>query len=360
MDDRLTRRGVLAAAGAALSVSVAGCSDDTESFPANAGSPDGAEQRPQVTSNVSELYRGAIDSVASVQINSQRGNGEGTAWTYDDTHLVTNEHVVRNATETFLKYDGDGWREAEVVGVDRNSDLAVMTVEEQPAGATPLPVAEEQPAVGTPVAAIGNPFGRQGSFTTGVVSGRDRTVRIPQRQFSISPTLQTDAAINPGNSGGPLLNYDGNVVGVVSAGQGEGLGFAIPAPIVQKVIPALIADGEYEYPYLGIRLASVTPGIIQANNLDVTFGVYVDSVVDGTPADGVLQGSTSGGVSGTTDDPTGGDVIVRMNDTTIQDQQDLSAFLALETRPGTGIDIEVVRDGQRQTVSLTLGSRPST
>jgi|APHM01.1.fsa_nt_gi Trypsin-like serine proteases, typically periplasmic, contain C-terminal PDZ domain len=354
MDDRLTRRGVLGAVGAALSVSVAGCSDDTEDFPATTGPQDDTEQRPQATNSVSELYRSAIDSVASVQINSQRGGGEGTAWTYDDTHLITNEHVVRDATETFVKYDGDGWREAEIVGMDRNSDLAVIAVDEQPENATPLPVAEEQPAVGTPVAAIGNPFGRQGSFTTGVISGRNRTVRIPQRQFSISPTLQTDAAINPGNSGGPLLNYDGSVVGVVSAGQGEGLGFAIPAPIVRNVIPALIDGGEYEYPYLGIELLSVTPQLIQANNLEVTFGVYVNSVISGTPADGVLQGGTEGEAGSP---PTGGDIIVRMNDMTIQDQQDLSAFLALETQPGTEIEIEIVRDGQRQTVPLTLGSR---
>lgn len=358
MDEQISRRGVLAAAGAALSASVAGCTDDTGGFPANTGTADGSRPQPQTTTELSDTYRDVIGSVAAVQVEFQSGTGSGTAWMYDDDLLVTNEHVVGGADEVYLRFENAGWREATVLGQDRDSDLAVVSVENPPESATPLELADHQPAVGTPVAAIGNPFGRQGSFTTGVVSGRNRTVRLPERQFSISPTLQTDAALNPGNSGGPLLTYDGVVVGVVSSGQGEGIGFAIPSPWVSDVVPELVETGEYAHSYLGVLLGDVTPRVIENNDLPVTWGVYIDEVRGGTPADGVLDGSRVGSLDPATADPVGGDVIVEMDDWTIRNQEDLSAFLALETRPGDEIEIELIRDGRRQTVSLTVGERP--
>lgn len=358
MDEPVSRRGVLAAAGTVLSAAVAGCTDDTDGFPANAGTAGSGGPQPQTTTALSETYREAIDSVASVQVEVDGGTGGGTAWVYEDDLLVTNEHVVRGASDVFVRFEEAGWREGEVLGQDTDSDLAVVSVEDRPESATGLELADEQPAVGTPVAAIGNPFGRQGSFTTGVVSGRNRTVRLPQRQFSVSPTLQTDAALNPGNSGGPLLSYDGVVVGVVSAGQGQGIGFAIPAPWVSQVVPELIEDGEYEHSYLGVLLGDVTPTVIENNDLPVTWGVYIDDVQEDTPASGVLRGSRVGSLDPSTTAPVGGDVIVRMGEWTIRDQEDLSAYLALETRPGDEIEIELIRDGRRRTVSLTVSERP--
>jgi S1-C subfamily serine protease len=369
-DDRPSRRQFLAGTGLALSAAMAGCSLDapgsTEPEPEpETRFPDDPELPPQTeqlaaSSTLTEVYQEVSKSVTGVRIGVEDSarSASGTAWVYDEDYLVTNNHVVRNGSDPYIWFTDAGWREAEIVGKDLNSDLAVLEVENKPETATPLTLVQQPVPVGTQVAAIGNPFGLTGSFTTGVVSGRNRTIDIPRTPFSIADGIQTDAALNPGNSGGPLITYDGRVVGVVSAGQGDNVGFAISAAMVKRVVPELIEDGEYEHTYLGVALSDVTPKILEANDMDgITWGVYINQVPDGSPSDGVLQGTQSTTTIGGTRVPVGGDVIIRMEDWAIQSRERLSAFLALETEPGDTIEIEVVRDGSREVVEVTVGAR---
>jgi S1-C subfamily serine protease len=271
---------------------------------------------------------------------------------------VTNEHVVQNTENPYVWFTESGWREASGVGRDVYSDLAVIEVRNKPDEATALSLVDDPHAVGTSVAAIGNPFNFTSSFTTGVISGRNRNIQIPQSDFSIADGVQTDAALNPGNSGGPLVTLDGNVEGVVNSGGGDNVGFAISAAMVENVVPALIEDGEYEHSYMGVGLRDVTPRIIEANELPISWGVYIAQVLSGGPSDGVLEGASRDQEIRGRDVAVGGDVVVRMDDWTIPNRERLSAFLALETDPGDTIEVEVVRDDAREVVDLTLGSRP--
>lgn len=372
MDDpRLTRRKLIASSAIALSAATAGCSLDApareadddgtaedEGFPEEFERPEDLDE-PPAQSGLTEVYREVVDSVAAVRIEDELGTGGGTGWIYEDDYLVTNEHIARFTDEPFLWFRGEGWREGTIVGMDHYSDLAVIEVEGRPEDATPLPLVDAVPAVGTPVAAIGNPFNLTGSFTTGVISGRERTIDFPGREFTIADGIQTDAAVNPGNSGGPLVTFDGEVAGVISAGQGENIGFAISAALTSRVIPALIEDGNYDHTYLGVWLRDVTPDIIETNDLGpYTWGVYIDQVLGGGPSDGALQGSRTTTIVRDREVPIGGDVIVEMDDRPIMNREDLSAFLALETSPGQTIDIDVIRDGERRSVEVELGLRP--
>lgn len=369
----VSRRRLLAATGSLLSASVAGCvlqapeevgstqtssSDvDLGEFPEEFEAPDEIDG-PELETEGTAVYDAVVDSVGAVEVQTPEGPAGGTAWVYDDPYLVTNEHVIDFNNDPYVRFMNVGWREATVVGADAHSDLAVLEVEDRPEQADPLPLVEEPKAVGTPVAAIGNPFELAGSFTTGVISGRNRNIEVIGRDFSIADGIQTDAAVNPGNSGGPLVTFDGEVAGVISAGQGETIGFAISAAMTERVVPALIEDGEYQHSYLGVLLQDVEPAIIEVNDLgDFTWGVYIHDVVDGGPADGVLRGTTSTEVVRGTETPVGGDVIVEMGDWDVPTRERLSAFLALETQPGDTIPITVIRDGELTDVELTLGSR---
>ncbi|PSP27075.1 serine protease [Halobacteriales archaeon QH_2_65_14] len=381
MDDTgFSRRRWLAATGSALSAALAGCAlskpessvepdtiDEPEGdFPDQPETPNGNVERDAVPSELTDVYDAVIDSVVAVEVQTSEGAAGGTAWVYEDSYLVTNEHVVFGGSNPYVWFIDTGWRQAEVVGTDAHSDLAVLEVDGKPEAATALSLVDQPQAVGTPVAAVGNPFNFTGSFTTGIISGRNRNIRVPGRDFNIADGIQTDAALNPGNSGGPLVTYDGEVVGVVTAGQGDNVGFAISAAMTRSVVPSLIEDGEYEHSYMGIRLFNVRPVVIETNDLSVPWGVYVSEVPEDGPSAGILQGADGEETVNGREVPTGGDVIVRMGLAewssdemwTITDSERLSAFLALETEPGDTIQVEIVRDGERQTVEVTLGSRP--
>jgi serine protease Do len=370
-ESRLTRRSLLTSAGLSLVAATAGCtletpqatqssstSTDESGFPQEFKYPEETAE-PEPNSRWAEVFQELVGSVVGVQVDEAQPGSGGSAWVYDETHLVTNEHITRLEAEPYVWFKDAGWREATVVGEDRHSDLGVLEVSEKPDSAQPLSLVDQPPAVGTPVAAIGNPFDLTASFTSGVISGRNRTIDLPERSFSIADGVQFDAAVNPGNSGGPLVTTDGEVAGVVSAGQGDNVGFAISASLAKNVIPALIKDGNYEHTYLGVFLQDVTPGIVEAHDTaGYTWGVYVHEVLVETPASGVLQGSTDTEVVRETEIPVGGDIIVRMDDQPIQTREDLSSYLALQTDPGDTIDIDVIRNGEVKTVSVTLASRP--
>jgi len=377
-EPRLSRRRLLAGTATALSAAVAGCAlgapqsreespSGSDSFPDEFDGSGENPGQPEANGGLSDVYVDVVDSVAAVRIETAEGVGGGTAWVYDgpDNYLVTNEHVVRDTDRPFVWFNENGWREAAVVGTDFHSDLAVVEVlDGMPERATGLSFVENPVPVGTEVIVIGNPFRLTGSFTTGVVSGRNRNIDLRDRNFSIADGIQTDAAVNAGNSGGPLLTGDQRVAGVINSGivQGNNVGFAISARMAREVIPELIDDGEYRHSRMGLLLTDVTPDIIEANNLSKTWGVYVIRAQEETPADGVLEGSESEQrtVRGQ-DIGIGGDVIIELSNDGVTwrtpTTERLSAFLALHTRPGDTIDVTVLRNGEEQTVELTLTSR---
>ncbi len=383
-----SRRRLLAALGTALAGASAGCTIGTpetsgESTPSpeepsptpggSGGATDQADvsaepdaetgtralddETSELTTRTSRAYRQVVDSVAAVRIDRGADSARGTAWVYDENHLVTNEHVVSGGGAVSVWFDEVGWREARVVGTDVYSDLAVLAVDRMPDSATPLALVDRDPPIGAEVVAVGNPFGLTGSISTGVVSGRNRALPAPNG-FSIPDAVQTDAPVNPGNSGGPLVDMDGNVVGVINSGGGDNIGFAISAAMVRRVVPALVESGNYDHPYMGVSIREVTPRLAEANDLSVPWGLYVDEVIDGGPSDGILRGSSGSERVDGQQAETGGDVIVRLGRTDIRNSQTLSTFLALETSPGDTVEVTVLRDGERESLPLTLGARP--
>ena len=299
--------------------------------------------------------------------------GEGSGWVYDtEGHIVTNNHVVEDADDIIVTFHDGRWAKGELVAADPQADLAVIKVD-PPKGMElkPLPLAEpDSLRVGYSVIAIGAPFGLEETLTTGVVSaiGRSLPVGLDQMggpHYSLPDVIQTDAAINPGNSGGPLLDLTGRVVGVNFAIESpvrgsSGIGFAIPVSIVQRVVPALIQDGEYHYAYLGIRGQSVTPELAEALGLpENVLGAYVDEVMPGGPADkaGVKGGSQVVDENGI-ELHKGGDIIIAIDGEPVRQFNDLVSYLVTKAAPGQEVTLTVLRDGKEKDLKVTLGERP--
>jgi S1-C subfamily serine protease len=298
--------------------------------------------------------------------------GSGFVWDKNGD-IVTNNHVVDGATKIQVTFSDGTTVPASLVGNDPYSDLAVIKVDVSADMLNPVTMADStQVKVGEIAIAIGNPYGFEGSMTVGNVSGVGRDLPSSQvdqnsgATYSIPEIIQTDASINPGNSGGVLVNDQGQVIGVTSAlesasGSSSGIGFAIPAEIVSKVVPELIKSGKYEHPYLGISGTDMSPDIAQAMNLPAeTRGAMVIQVTDGGPASkaGLLGSNdtvTINGVQGTV----GGDVITAIDGHTINSMSDIIAYLAVNTQVGQTVALTILRDGHNQTVDVALGSRPS-
>ncbi len=287
--------------------------------------------------------------------------GTGSGFLYDNEgHIVTNNHVVTDGDSFEVVFD-DGTRvEATIVGTDVDSDLAVIKAKSVPEGVIPVVLGDSSAVqVGEFVAAIGNPFDETGSMSVGIVSGLGRTL-LSQRvtedggRYSLPQVIQTDAAINPGNSGGPLLNMEGQVIGVNSAiltetGVNSGVGYTIPVNAVKRVVPALIAEGQYVYPFIGIRMLTLDITLQNELELSQTAGAYITDVSSNTPAEdaGLI------GVEGP-----GGDLIVAIDGQPITTSDDLISYLVFETIVGQTVDLTVIRDGQEINLPLTLGERP--
>ncbi|WP_010612658.1 S1C family serine protease [Halococcus hamelinensis] len=372
MSEGPSRREYLGGVGAVLAAGLAGCSNalgDTEGTATGNETTANATPTTNTTTNATRsadgtpspytrVYRNTIQSVVLIDATTPAGPATGSGFVYRNGYVVTNEHVVSEASSVRVRFAEGGWRSASVVGTDVSSDLAVLEVTNKPGYATALPLVEEQPPIGTEVVAIGNPYGRfDGSASTGIVSGVNRSIPA-QNGYTIPDAVQTDAAVNPGNSGGPLMDLDSRVVGVINSGGGENIAFAISAALVERVVPALIEDGTYAHAYLGVASATMTPSLAEANGLDRTRGVYVDAVSRDGPAAGVLRGTqdrrrVEGGAV-----PTGGDVIVGVGGTGIDTRQELSSYLALNASPGETVPVTVRRNGNRRTLDVTLGERP--
>jgi S1-C subfamily serine protease len=359
--ERLSRRSFLGALGVSAAGVAAGCqsSGETNDTATDSSATQGVATGQAATgSEYTQVYNEVADAVASIRVYYDYGGAsQGSGFLIDDTHLVTNEHVVAEADSFYVRFTDTDWRELSVVGTDVYSDLAVLEVDSPPTDATSLSLTSTTPDIGTRVVAIGNPFGLSGSVSEGIVSGVNRTLQ-GANNFSIAAGIQTDAAVNPGNSGGPLVDLDGNVMGVINSGGGDNVGFAISSELALRVVPALIEDGSYDHPYMGVTLQSVSPLLAEGNDLDDAAGVYINSTLSGGPADGVLEGSTGTTVVEGVEVNTGGDVVRRLDDTEIATRGDLATYLALETSPGDTMAVTVQRNGAMETVDLTLGTRP--
>ena len=280
-------------------------------------------------------------------------------------YVISNFHVVdgtSNLTVTF--YDGNAYA-AKVVGDDPYSDLAVLSV--SGAGGSefhPLSLASSGSlVVGEPILAIGNPYGLASSVTVGIISQRGRTIQESAAgNFSIGDMIQFSAPINPGNSGGPLLNREGKVIGVTTAvvTDSQGVGFAIPSDTVSRELPYLIRTGRYDlHPYLGIVATDMNYQLAKALRTNVTYGVLVEKVIQGGPADaaGIRGGNKTITILGQKY-ILGGDIIISINGRRILTNEDLATYLEENAAPGEKVQVGVVRSGMVTFISLALGTRP--
>ena len=310
----------------------------------------------------SDLYEKVKNSVVLIRVIKPFGVGVGSGFVYDQAgHIVTNNHVVEDATSITVVFLDRSSFDAELVGRDVDSDLAVVKIDPGDRRLEPLRLGDsDKLRIGDLVAAIGNPLGLEGTITIGVVSQKGRLLSTA-RGFSIPGVIQTDAAINPGNSGGPLINMAGEVVGVTTAIEpaGVGIGYAVPSSIIRRVVPALIEKGHYERSWLGIAGLSMDDRIARAINIDITRGVLVTSVVNGSPASssGLRGGSRNVVVDGRTI-PVGGDIIVAINGTQVNSLDDFLLYMEENTSPGMKLVLTVYRDGGFVDVPVTLAVRP--
>jgi S1-C subfamily serine protease len=295
----------------------------------------------------------------------QEGTATGSGFVVDeDGTIITNAHVVDGAEQVTVSFEEDGESiEAEVQGVDPDTDLAVLKIDpDQVEDLTVLPLGDSsQLEVGDPVVAIGNPFGLQRTVTTGIVSALQRQINAPSG-FSISNVIQTDASINPGNSGGPLLDGQGRVIGInsqIATGGGEGsvgIGFAVPIDTAKRLLPQLRAGQEIERAYLGVQMGTVTADRASELDLSRDAGALIERVEDGGPAEeaGLLASETNDLTGAVTE---AGDLIVAADGKPVRTADDVVAAVAAK-QPGDTIELEVYRGDDRRTVRVELGERP--
>ena len=326
------------------------------------------------------IYGQISPGVVTIQTSQLDGTpvGLGSGWVYSaDGYIVTNQHVVEGADKVEVDFPSGDKAFGNVVGTDLDSDLAVIKVDVPAAVLHPLTLGDsDQLKVGQIVVAIGNPFGLNGTMTTGIVSALGRALQSNRQApggsgsyFSAGDIIQTDAALNPGNSGGPLLNLNGEVVGVnrairttstTTSGDptNSGIGFAISINIVKRVVPYLIQDGKYDYPYLGITSIDDLPlQYLQELALTQYTGAYVTSVTPGSPANqaGVRAGTQATSIQGL---EAGGDLIIAIDGHTVLHFDDLLKYLFNNKSPGETVVLTVLRGDQQVDLTLTLGRRP--
>jgi S1-C subfamily serine protease len=335
------------------------------------------------TNVVNQIYRADGQGVAFIesQLEAQEsafnpfgepepesgGIATGSGFVIDgEGHILTNNHVIEGAEKVSVKLgDSEKEYEAEVVGTDPGTDIALLKVEAPAKELHPLTLGHSSESeVGDPVVAIGNPFGLDRTVTSGIVSALQRQIQAPNG-FSINHVIQTDAAINPGNSGGPLINAEGEVIGINSqiatggGGNGNvGIGFAIPIDTIRAEIQQLETKGEVEHAFLGISGGTITPELAKALNLPVEQGVIVQQVVKGGPADkaGLEAGDTSATINGE-EVRLGGDIITEADGKQVKSMEELVEEIQ-DSKPGDELELKILRDGHEKTASVTLGTQP--
>jgi 2-alkenal reductase len=323
-----------------------------------------------------DIYQKSNPGVVAIQVLSESGDGLGSGFVIDkEGHIITNFHVIEDVSDIEVDFATGFKTRGVVVGTDTDSDLAVIKAEAPPEELFPLPLGDSSNLkVGQTVVAIGSPFRFNGTMTTGIISSLGRTLDSIRTApggdfFTAGDIIQTDAAINPGNSGGPLLNLDGEVIGVNRAIRtfnftsqddplNSGIGFAIAINIVKRVAPSLIIEGGFDYPYLGISsLSDISLLQQEALNLPISSGAYVTTVTPNSPAE---RAGLHGGATPTeiTNLFSGGDLITEIDGRTIQTFSDLLSYLIQEKSPGDTITLTILRDEQELELDLTLGKRP--
>jgi S1-C subfamily serine protease len=320
---------------------------------------------------VISLFEGSDLGSLGQEEGGESGVGSGFVLT-GDGEIATNAHVVttgevpdlEEATQVYVEFADGNQVEAEVRGYDPEADVALLKVDPEGLALRPLPLGDaESVDVGESVAAIGSPFNERQSLSVGVVSAVDRSI-AGLTAFQIAGAIQTDAAINPGNSGGPLVDGDGEVIGInqqikSSSGGGEGVGFAVPIDVARRSLEQLSANGEVKYSYLGVETVDIYPQLRERYDLPVGEGAWVQGVTDDGPA-------AQGGLRGGQGSPAlfqvrpyrgGGDVITSIDGRPVRDPDDLSRAVSL-IDPGSTVTVEAWRDGDKRSFEVRLGERP--
>jgi len=317
-----------------------------------------------------ELFEKSESGVVRIdvdKINSSRETGSlGSGFVFDDLgHIITNAHVVESASSVTITFLDGSQYNAQIIGLDKFTDIAVIKVEEKPRYLHPLQMGDSSTLkVGEQVAAIGNPFGLSGSMTSGIVSQIGRLLPSQDTGFSIPNVIQTDAAINPGNSGGPLLNMAGKVMGINTAiqsgtGQSAGIGFAVPSNTILKVVPVLIEKGKYSHPWIGISGKDIDPELAKVRDLDQSKGFLIVTVVPGSPAEiAGLKGVSEIKIIGDKEYPADGDIIVSVDGKEVRKISDILIHLQEEKSVGDEMILGILRDGEVMHIILALVERP--
>lgn len=326
---------------------------------------------------LTNLFEAVNPGVVSIVTTTDQGESSGSGFVYDkEGHIITNYHVVEGETALEVDFPSGLKVEGTVLASDLDSDIAVIKVDVPADQLVPLPLGDSDTLkVGQMVVAIGNPFRLTSTMTLGIVSAKGRILdsirtTADQTPYSAGDIIQTDATINPGNSGGPLLDLSGRVVGINRAirvsgtsSTGEpvnsGIGFAVSINIVKRVVPYLIKDGLYDYPYLGISSSSrdFTLSEWQALGTTQTTGAYITSVTPSGPADqaGLQAGTSPTSIQGLL---SGGDIIIGVDGKLVNIYGDLISYIFTNKLPGDQIMLTIIRDGVQKEVPLTLGKRP--
>ena len=290
-------------------------------------------------SSIAQIYKDTITGVVTITAQTGEGAATGSGWVLDaDGHVVTNQHVVSDASEVTVTFHDGSDIQARVVGTDASTDVALLELSRVPKDLQPLQLGSADALeIGDPVIAIGSPFGLEGTVTSGIVSAKNRQLQAPNN-YTIDGAIQTDAALNKGNSGGPLLDAQGRLVGMNSqiaseSGGNDGVGYAIPIETIRNVVQQLENGGTVKYAYLGVQLGDAQDG-----------GAQIGSVRAGSPADDAgLQA---------------GDVVTAAGGTEVADGDALRNAVA-DRQPGDELELTVKRNGDARTVTVTLGTRPS-
>jgi S1-C subfamily serine protease len=326
---------------------------------------------------VNEIYKRDAPGVAHIKADivqqseslfglpqQQESTATGSGFLIDDDgHILTNAHVVEGARDVEVQLGDGDTQSAEIVGTDPSTDLALLKVDDTN-GVSPLPLGDsDEVQVGDPVVAIGNPFGLDRTVTSGIVSALQRQIQAPNG-FSISDVIQTDAPINPGNSGGPLIDGDGEVIGINSqiesqSGGNQGIGFAVPSNTAVEVVNQLQDGGDVQHAYLGISGGSLTPEIANALELPVEEGILVEEVLQNGPAD-------DAGIKGPTDEatvagqtiPAGGDIITKVDGKPVSSMDELISVVN-DHQPGDDLTLTVWSGDRQKEVTVKLGDRPA-
>jgi len=322
------------------------------------------------TLSLIEIFEKAEPGVVRVNIQKNQTENEvggvGSGFVFDKKgHIITNAHVIDDATKTIVTFlDGRSYN-AEIIGIDESTDIGVIKVNADLKLLHPLSLGDSSNLkVGETITAIGNPFGLSGSMTSGIISQMGRL--LPSNSgFSIPDVIQTDAAINPGNSGGPLLNMRGEIVGINTAiqsttGEFTGVGFAIPSQTVAKIVPTLISEGEYKHPWIGISGRDIDPDTANILGLKNTLGFLIITVVEDSPAfDAGLIGSNKTIKVESREYSVGGDIITAVDGIDIRKIDDILIHLQRVKTVGDEMVLEILRDNRTTNIVIILQERPN-